>query len=53
MMNPLEVCPLHPGTVKYMKEKGKWTPKLQALQKKQVALGDYPSRMPRIAGWNQ
>jgi TRAP transporter TAXI family solute receptor len=53
MMNPLEVCPLHPGTVKYLKEKGKWTPKLQAMQKKQVALGDYPSRMPRIAGWKQ
>jgi len=53
MTDPLEVCPLHPGVVKYLKEKGKWTPKLEALQKKQVSLGDYPSRMPREAGWGQ
>lgn len=47
----LEVCPLHPGTVKYLKEKGKWSAELEARQKKQVAARDYPARLPAAAGW--
>jgi uncharacterized protein len=53
LMDFLDVCPLHPGTVKYLKEKGKWTPQMEAKQRKQVDLGDYPSRMPPSAGWKQ
>jgi len=37
--NPLypAVVPYHPGVIKYWKEKGRWTPELDALQKKLLA----------------
>jgi hypothetical protein len=45
---PKAFMPLHPGAIKYLKERGKWTPELEQWQSKQLA-----AETQRVIVWKE